>query len=424
MSVSISAGSIRKRQKYDKSWGWQALLNVTEEGKRRQLTKFKGVACVPPTEDEKGSGRRIQATGKGAREAQRFLAAWRQGVVSQYEREKEAEGTHAMASKGVPEYMDYYWSTRTIRRTTEDGYRSLRNHLDHPLLAKPIGKLTSDDVQAWMTDERENGVSENTLRKAGDQLRYALNFAVKMGHVAKNPCEPIQKPRRSERDPNPLSKETLSRVKPDIEAIRDGGDSSRMLSDTAMLSLHTGMRLGEVIGLRWCDVDGGATGDISKDGKLHVVGIIEDATGGAKWREETKTHKKRHIPMNEPVVRILKRIHDEQSALYGKPLPGSHFVISETGKADKHVRCSRISKEWAKFIKYRCVVGEEGVKPTFHDLRHTFATQALTMGVPVIIVSGILGHENVATTLKYYARWIPDQSADAMAGVGDMLDSL
>lgn len=424
MAVSISLGSIRKRKKSNGQWEWQALLSVTEGGKRRQMTKYTGVACTALTDAERGSGRRVAPSGKGAREAQRFLATWRQEVVAQYERQEESEDIHAMAAKRVPDYMDYYWSTRTLTRMTIDGYRSLRHHLDHHLLAKPVGKLTSDDVQAWMSDERENGVSENTLRKASDQLRYALDHAVKMGHITKNPCTPIQKPRRSKREPNPLSKETLSDLKPEIEAIRNTDDSSHMLADTAMLAMLTGMRLGEIIGLRWCDIDGGTTGEIDKSGKIHVVGIIEDAKGGAKWREETKTHTKRHIPMSTPIVRVLKRIWDEQSLLYGKTLPGRYFVISEMGRADSHIRCSRISKEWAKFVKYKNIVGEQGLKPHFHDLRHTFASQALSMGVPVLVVSGILGHENVATTLRYYARWIPDQSAEEMQRVGNMLDNL
>ncbi|MBQ9316257.1 MAG: site-specific integrase [Atopobiaceae bacterium] len=424
MAVSISPGSIRKRQKSNGQWEWQALLSISEDGKRRQKTKYTGIACTPLTDAEKGSGRRVAPSGKGAREAQRFLATWRQEIVSQYERQEEAESAHAMSTKLVPEYMDYYWSTRTLARTTIDGYRSLRKHLDHPLLAKAIGKLTSDDIQAWMSDERANEVSENTLRKASDQLRYALDHAVDMGHITKNPCTPIEKPKRSSRGANPLSKDALASILPDIEAARDGDDSSRMMSEAATIALQTGMREGEIAALRWGDIDGGTTGKIKKGGKIHVNGVIEDAKGGSFWREGTKNGEKRVIPMGDAIARTLMSIWRAQSALYGKKLPAGNFVISEVGRADEHVRVSRICKEWGKFTKYKNVVGEQGLKPFFHDLRDTFATQALQMGVPLLVVSGLLGHDTVTTTARYYAKWIPDQSEDAIQDVGDMLDNL
>lgn len=61
------------------------------------------------------------------------------------------------------------------------------------------------------------------------------------------------------------------------------------------------------------------------------------------------------------------------------------------------------------------IVGVAGVKPRFHDLRDTFATQALVHGIDVVTVASILGHRNTSTTLKYYARWMPNANASAMA---------
>lgn len=408
--AKLSAGSLRKTRKYDGTWEWQACVSLREGDRRRQLRKMTGIACDPQTDAEKGSGRRIQATGKGARAAQAALVAWRQELVSQYENDTNAT---PQAGKTVLEFMDWYWSTLTIEPVTVDGYRKLRKHLDHETLHMPIGEVTPTVVQTWIAAKRADGVGDNTIKKAFDQLRYACRWGVRMGELASDPTAPVKPPKKAGRDPNPLDADNIASLHELLSNLREAGGTHAIVADAAELALNTGMRMGELCGLRWDDID---------DTHIHVNRVVTTPTGGAKLKDYPKNKERRDVPLNDSIRATLDRRRAEQQEYQGDDLSGC-YVLARPHEAESFMSPGYLSHQWSTFIASTKVRGVQGILPHFHDLRHTWATQALVNHIDVVTVASILGHRNTSTTLKYYARWMPNANVDAMEKMNGVVGS-
>ena len=414
----VSAGSLRKFKKYDGTWEWQACISVTEDGKRKQLRKMTGVASDPLTEGERGSGRRLQPTGKGARRALEVLTEWRETIVAEGEPSANAQGDGTGMT--VLEFVDYYWQTRSLEQVTLDGYSNLRKHIDHPVLRKAIEKLEPAHVQSWVDTEIGAGVGAPTVKKAFDQLNYACRWGVKMSFLKSNPCDPVTPPKRAHREPNPLDEENLRKLSKMLDNLYDAGETQACLADTVKLALLTGMRLGELCGLSWDDIDGGADGKMDADGMIHVNNVVAVPKGGKTIRPYPKNKERRDIPMNPEIVKVLRRRRERAAEYEGNDLSGC-YVLSRPTSAREFMSTDYIGHRWNSFIAITGIKGVQGLVPHFHDLRHTFATHALTSGIDVVTVAAILGHRNTTTTLNYYARWMPNAKKSAMDKMSGML---
>lgn len=413
--ANYSAGTLRKHQNYDGSWEWQACINVTDCQKRRQLRKLTNIPCDPKKPSESGSGRRNAPTGKGARQAQAFLLQWRSELIA-----KEQQSIPSSVGRSVLEFLDYYWRTRSVSQVTLDGYANLRKHIDHDALHKPINELKPADVQAWIDAKLEDGVGGPTIKKAYDQLNYACRWGVRMQELSSNPCDPVTPPARAHRDPNPLDEDNIVKLNTALDNLHDVSETQACLADAARLSLFTGMRLGELCGLAWSDIDGGADGKLTTDGCIHVNNVVTAPKGGAAIKPYPKNKERRDIPLNSAIIDLLTARRAMFTAIEGNDLTGC-FVFARPTNAKKFASTDYIGHRWNMFISITGIRGVQGLIPHFHDLRHTFATQALTNGIDVVTVAAILGHKDTATTLRYYARWMPNANKDAMNKMGDVL---
>lgn len=220
-------------------------------------------------------------------------------------------------------------ATRTITPVTAKGYEMLRKHLDHERLNKPVGKITADDVQGWIDDKRGKGTSDNTLNKALNQLKYAYRWGVRMGYLKTNPCDPIKPPKRAHRDPNPLDEENLTKIIRALETVREENPAQHVMVDAALIALNTGMRIGEVCGLAWDDVDGGADGRLAEGGQIHVNNVVTHPKGGRQLKPYPKNGDRRDIPMNPQLVRILKRRRAEAAEIAGEDLSGCYVIARD-----------------------------------------------------------------------------------------------
>lgn len=413
--VTFSDGSLRKKKTYNGSWEWQACVNRIEDGKRKQLRKMTGIPCEPKKPSESGSGRRKQATGKGARQAQAFLNEWRAELLA----ESESEDTPKQGMS-VLDFMDWYWKTRSVEQVTLDGYAKLRKHLDHPTLRMGIDELEPVHVQTWIDTKLADSIGAPTIKKAFDQLNYACRWGVRMRQLKSNPCEPITPPKKAHRDPNPLDEESKTKLNEALDNLKEAGETQRCLADAAKLALLTGMRLGELCGLSWSDIDGGADGNLKTDGLIHVNNVVTAPKGGKAIKPYPKNKERRDIPMN-PVIRdVLASRRELFVAMEGDDLTGC-YVLARPSDAREFMSTGYLGHRWNTFIAITGIRGVQGLVPHFHDLRHTFATQALTNGVDVVTVASILGHKNTSTTLKYYARWMPNANASAMQKMGEVM---
>jgi integrase len=186
--------------------------------------------------------------------------------------------------------------------------------------------------------------------------------------------------------------------------------ASELLSAIWRLSAMTGMRRGEILGLRWTDIEL----DAARLSVRHAVVAV-----GYEMVESTpKSHRARVIDLDAGTVaqlRAHRQRQDEERAEWGADYEDRDLVVAKENGEPIHPHTFSQS--------FERLIAKAGLRPIrLHDLRHTHATLALKAGVPVKVISERLGHESPAFTLKQYAHVIPGMQAEAAAPVAAMID--
>ena len=390
------------RRKDRKGNPWQAILiyrELSEPDKRRRLTK-----TFDPNEV------------KTKAQAMKAAEAWRQ----------EAEAEHAApaaAKRKTAAYVrEFVEHKQHLADATADSYRYSLKHIERAELDKPIRELTTEDVQTWLYAMQDEGVGVNTRLKALKLLSSACKNAAKLGQIHANPCDLIDrdngKPKIPKADPNPLDTGGLAR----LNTLLDNMNHSP-LADCARLALLTGMREGEICGLRWKDIEGWDTGNY---GSLNVRNVITRSSKGQTNKPMPKNETPRKIHVNAEMRALLDYRRQEMRLAClnaGIPFTGEQYVMGTVSGTVGEGFFSPVylCKLWRMFAEANNVVGVKGRRAVFHDLRHSFATHALASGVDVVTVAAILGHKDKAVTLNVYAEFLPDVTAAASDFMGGIM---
>ena len=250
-------------------------------------------------------------------------------------------------------HADCYAGCKPSTKRRVDGL--LRTQLLPQFGPIALDKIQPEHVHAWF--DLYSATAPGGANRALDVLRQILNHAVALGCLPKNPAASVR--------PNPRPRPTrfLSRLEIDrlYVALRShhGRGSGRQQCDIIRLLLLTGCRKGELIALRWSEVD---------DDVLHLA---DSKTGP------------RTVFLNRPARAILMRQPRDGPCVF--PAPDDPNVPR--------------SSELSVWRKVRRSADLDGVR--LHDLRHTFASHAVISGVPIPVVARLLGHSHVRMTLRY-----------------------
>ena len=274
------------------------------------------------------------------------------------EPERGSGPTRAISS--LQEFVEGEWKQACFDRykpSTKKGIRSLLASRILPAFgSKPLDRITPAQVGRWF--DAFSRTAPGGANHGLDLLRQILNFAVACGHIETNPARGIQRNRRTPLT-RFLSREEIARLH---EALDEHAqkDSSRQQADIIRLLLLTGCRKREIVQLCWSEI-----GD-------DLITLADSKTGPRK------------VPLNTQARRILDR----------RPRGGSPFVFPSPLDPSRPR-----GLELALWYRVRREAGIEDVR--LHDLRHTHASHAVMNGVPVPVVSRMLGHSNVRMTLRY-----------------------
>ena len=350
--------------------------------------------------DETGAWRNItkklKATGK--REAEREVEEWRAEMEAQAQADQPGVKRPGDVGEFVAQYIDTLENSQAVERSTLTPYRAMHRHISAALQGVPYEKLDSDAVQAWVNGMAKEGYAPSTIKKALNLLKAAYEDAVKRRALPYNPVAPVKAPKAKKKEPNSLDAAMRSKLLAYLDIAAD-----TPVNLAVKIAISTGMREQEICGLRWKDVD-------LKAGVMHIRNVI-GRDGGKTYEKEPKVgSSRRDVPITPELADLLQRRRVqmmEECLEAGVPLTNDHHVV---GKIDgEYMRPHYLWSEWKAIAKSLGLVGTEGKAPTFHDLRHTFATAAIKSGADVKSVASILGHANAAMTLNIYA------SADAEA---------
>ena len=316
---------------------------------------------------------------------------------------RKAEGTYVDPTKmSVAAYLEHWLSAdieRRVARKTAVRHRQLVQRQIAPAIGQiPMRKLTPVHIEAFEAELQRSGYVKG--RKAGQgltaqtvlhvhrTLSQALAHAVATGVLFKNPAEQVKPPRPPRREIAILSKPEVAAV------LREAGP----LYLPVLVGVTTGMRRGELLGLRWSDVD------LAK-AKLTVNQSLERLAGKTVFKSPKTTGSRRTITLPALTVEALSAHRAKQARIGGEELVFSHADGSPWDP-------DTLTKAFDRLIR---AVGVRRI--TFHGLRHTHISHQLMDGVHIKVVSERAGHASVSVTLSVYAAFVPTLQSDAAAGV-------
>ncbi|MFW3168964.1 tyrosine-type recombinase/integrase [Geodermatophilus sp. CPCC 206100] len=291
------------------------------------------------------------------------------------------------------------------KRNTKVMYAGVaRTHI----LPSSIGRLTLDrirpsHVEGWVVELRRKGLAESTIRSAYTILRAVLDTAVRDGALGANPAAAIRRPRVT-------AKEAPYLTPAQVAELLRAAEGSRYAPLFALL-VHTGLRRGEALGLQWSDVD-------LAHGILRVRGTLSRVDGELVVTEPKTAKSKRFVPISEPAERLLRAQQEAQAeerrhAASAWRQTGFVFTTEAGEPCDPR----------NAFRALRVAAAKAGLPQAgLHTLRHSAASVMLTRGVPLKVVSEILGHSSIAITGDIYGHVSPDVARQAMSTLGDAFD--
>ena len=363
-----------------------------------------------------GRKRYVERTFRGnKRQASKALAA----LVTETEELAPRSTKEGTVGALLNEWLDHAepsFSPKTVA--------TCRMYIDNPIIpaigSLSASKLTANELDRFYRHLLKVGASNGpyapaTIRRVHGIIRRALTQGVRWGWISRNPAIDASPPRVPLREMKPPSPDQVVRL------FRLAQESDPDLATFITLAASSGARRGELIALRWKDID-------VERGTLSVErGIV--LVDGQLIEQGTKTHQSRRISLDIATLESLSQHRvrmEEGAALAGTTIKSTSFVFSEAVDGSLPWRPDSTTRAFRSLCKK---AGVEGVR--LHDLRHYVATRLLSAGIDVRTVAGRLGHRNPSTTLNVYSHFVPEsdhQAADALARILDdavrMLDDL
>jgi integrase len=306
----------------------------------------------------------------------------------------------------VGEYLDRWLGDvrDTVRTSTHERYGyAIRAHIKPALGCIKLKNLNPAQIRWFYRERLDCGLAPATVHKLHVVLHKALNGAVTDGLIPRNAATGVKLPRITREEIDPLDPDEARRL---IEAAC--GDRLEALY---VLALNTGMRQGELLALKWDDVD-------LKRGVLRVRRTVTHEDKAFVLGEPKTTKSRRTIRLTTGAAQALKthlsRQLEEMERMGSLYLPGGLVFATTVGTI--------INPSNLRNRSFKPLLDRAGLRPIrFHDLRHTCATLLLSKDVNPKVVSEMLGHASVSITLDIYSHLLPDMQEKAAKALEEML---
>jgi integrase len=301
---------------------------------------------------------------------------------------------------------DWFRSKRKLRAWTKRGYRDA---LDNVLLPRfkdwQVAAIDEDSIAKLIRELEAKGLSASTIINYCKPLNGTLVFAVRRSYINRNPYKNLTADDKPEpRDSEPAHEWSDEEIKALLDASEQVAKEDHAKYDYSPIlrtAIYTGLRLGELLGLQWQDIE-------LDDGVLHVR---------RQWtltRELTEPKTKRgvrRVPLGADMVAFLRR--HKMASKFSKP---EDFVFAS--KAGTPLSHRNVQVRGFEAARDKAGLPD---KLTFHAMRHAFASLTAHRGVPMNVISEAMGHSNVGITQSIYMHLFGRDEAEedfrkAMAG--------
>lgn len=373
--------------------------------------------------NEKGKAKYKTFSGKQRADVQRKLY--------NYIANRKAEEPKNAVKQTVGQWLIRWYNEYVIpsvKTSTRVSYESAMNrHLIPRLGHIALGDLKKTDIETMYNNLLENGrvdgkggLSVKSVKCIKIALHAALEEALRREYIVKNPASIAKVP----------TLRSTGSVKKEIEILSKEEQKRLMLACgndvygvAVYMALHTGVRIGELLGIQWDDIDfDKRTIEINKQ-----VNRMKDYNDNAKAKTRlgiqysTKTDSScRIISMSEPLAEKLtqyKEIQKAERQLLDSKYNNLNMVFA---RWDGNYMDPATFRD-----KYRDILKMAGLKRfTVHALRHTFATRALEADIPIKVVSKLLGHTSIEITMDTYSHVLPELQSEAVNRIAEYYEEM
>lgn len=367
-------------------------LEQLPSGKWRAIVRFGGIRRSTPAFDTKREARAAEA---------RALTALEEELGPGVRRRRSSGTT-------VAEAVDTFIGGRTYAPTTADEVARARRRLPEWFERMPVADVTPADVESVYRGLLSAGVAVSGVRRVHEVLSPAWKRAVRLGWARANVVAAAEAPARPERDVSPPELDVMGRL---VAAVNDP-----QFAAYVRLAASGGLRRGEMVGLRW--------GDLDLDAGIVKVerAVTWTKTAGIVVKAPKTRAGRRTIALGSAAVDALKAWKVAAGRGNLAVVAPAHYVF---GHLDRARRPDWATQRWVRLRdqleRAETVAAKaEGREPDYwmagvrlHDVRHFHASDLFGLGVDPRTVAGRLGHSRASTTLNLYAHFLPERDRDA-----------
>jgi integrase len=318
-----------------------------------------------------------------------------------------AQGLPVVAERQTVEEFLGRWLEDSVKPSVRPlTYEQYRQHVKlylAPLLGRhQLAKLAPQHVRAFIKQKLADGLSPRTVQLSLVILRRALGQAVKDGLVGRNVAKLADPPRWKRPEIKPWEPAEAARF---LDAIR-----TERLEAAYLLALSLGLRRGEVLGLRWSDVD--------LEGKTVTISQALARVGGKlEFIEPKSRQSRRTVPIHDGLVAALRnhrrRQFEERLAAGSRWHDGGLVFTTGIGTP---LEPRALNEDFERVVM---AAGLRRIR--LHDLRHSCATFLLAQGVHPRVVMELLGHSQISLTMETYSHVLPDAMREAIGRMEALL---
>ncbi|AZV58385.1 site-specific integrase [Clostridium sp. AWRP] len=364
-------------------------------------------------------GKRIRKTfyGKSKKEAEDKLEEYKNGLNSGLSNDYDK-----LTVGNVCKLWLFEKIKNTVKPSTFERYEGIYRLYIKPSPLYPIKlkDIKGLDIQRYYNNLIAIGKSTNVVKNLNKLLKSFFNYCIAEGYMIRNYCMgksitlPEDNSVREEETVNDITIFTLDEQSQFIKAIEHN-----RLKALFLLALGTGLREGELLGLKWSDIDF-INSTVSVKRSLKSVYLFDGAKKHYELIEQSPKTKNsiRTVPIPENLIPVLKKRELEQKEeklKAGSAYTENNYIFSTplgTPTGPENLR-----KMYSKILSKNNIPHKK-----FHSLRHTYATRLFEKGVPIKTVQTLLGHSDISTTANIYTHVMPEQKIEAVDKINSLFN--